>query len=424
MRVRDPIHGTILLSDLEVGLVDSTFFQRLRHVTQLGFGELAFPGATHTRHAHSLGAMHVATRLFDAAFSRVELPEYDKGALRRVLRAATLLHDVGHMPLSHASERIAPSRHTLGLPAWLGRSEGQASHEDFTARLLLDSSLTLSLKAALEGTGFDPEAVVALIAGRQPPKGSPFVRAGRDFAPILHQLVSGELDADRMDYLLRDSFFTGVKYGTFDFDWLAQNLGAAEVAGKVHLALERSATFAFEDFLLSRYHMFLSVYYHHTAVCFDELLRRYYADAPGEFEIPSEPEEFLHCDDVELWHTLRLSKNRWAYRLTRRRPFKLVVQVTAADRGYDLAATEQALAAARIEHFRLASEGVLSKYFLSEGGEQPGLYVHDRHTDRLTPIVEYTPLYKRYADAVRIDRIYCDDNRYPEAQAILRRVSG
>jgi len=225
-----------------------------------------------------------------------------------------------------------------------------------------------------------------------------------------------------MDYLLRDSFFTGVKYGTYDLDWIVENLGPAEVGDKVHLALAKGAVFAFEDFLLSRFHMFVSVYYHHTAVCFDELLRRYYADAPGEFEVPSDPEEFLHCDDVELWHTLRRSKNRWAYRITRRRPFTLLAQLTDADRGYDLAATEQALTASGIEHVRLTSQGVLSKYFLAEG--EPGLYVSDRHTGRLTPIVEYTPLYQRYAAAVRLERLYCDDGRAEEARAILRKVNG
>jgi HD superfamily phosphohydrolase len=299
---------------------------------------------------------------------------------------------------------------------------GQASHEDFTVRLLLDSSLTPPLVAALEGTGFGPDAVVSLICGHTPPGGSPFVRAGRDFAPILHQLVSGELDADRMDYLLRDSFFTGVKYGHYDLDWISQNLWPAEVKGKVYLALSKSAVFAFEDFLLSRFHMFISVYYHHTAVCFDEMLRRFYSDAPGEFEIPSEPEEFLHCDDVELWHTLRLSKNRWAYRLTRRRPFKLLLQVTAADRGYDLDASERVLREANVEYFRLTSRGVLSKYF-QEHDDQPGLYVVDKQSGRLTPIVEYTPLYQRYADAVKLDRIYVDDGRATEASALLRKVN-
>jgi HD superfamily phosphohydrolase len=429
MRVRDPVHGTIPVTDLEVGLIDSPFYQRLRHVKQLGFGELAFPGATHTRHAHSMGAMHVAGRLFDAAVAPLQLPDAEAQALRRVVRAATLLHDVGHMPLSHASERIAPQRARLQLPAWVtGLAHGladpvQASHEDFTVKLLLASSLTPVLGRALEGTGFSPEAVASLIVGREPPGGSPFRSRGRDLAPLLRQLVSGELDADRMDYLLRDSFFTGVKYGQYDMDWMVQNLWPVEIGDRVFLGLSRVAVFAFEDFLLSRFHMFVSVYYHHTAICFDELLRRYYADAPGEFEIPPEPEGFLTCDDVALWHTLRGSRSRWARRLVERDGFKLLVQATARDVGYDLDAIVAALTAAGIEHFRAASRGVLSKYFGGVESAGPGLYVLDRATGRHTPITSYTPLYQRYADHVTIDRIYVDDQRAPEALAILQRLT-
>lgn len=423
MRVRDPIHGTIPVADPEVGLIDSPFYQRLRHIKQLGFGELAFPGATHTRHAHSMGAMHVASRLFDAAVSQLKLSEAEVARLRRVVRVATLLHDVGHMPLSHASERIAPARATLKLPAWTGADGGQASHEDFTIKLLLDSSLTAVLQRALEGTGFGPEAVASLVVGREPPGGSPFRVGEHDLAPLLRQLVSGELDADRMDYLLRDSFYTGVKYGQYDIDWVIQNLWPAPVNGKVYLALSKVAVFAFEDFLLSRYHMFVSVYYHHTAICFDELLRRYYGDAPGEFEIPPDPEQFLTCDDVALWWTLRRSKSRWASRLVNRRGFKMILQVTARDVGYDLDAVERGLSAAGIEHFRTASKGVLSKYFAGGEAGGTGLYVLDRGTDRLTPITSYTPLYQRYADTVTIERIYVDDARADEAQAILRRLT-
>src|SRR3712207_5688833 len=119
MRIRDPIHGTIDVSGEEKAVIDSRYYQRLRHVRQLGFGDLAFPGATHTRHAHSLGAMHVASRLFSAVADRSELPEDVQARFCTAVRLAVLCHDLGHMPLSHASERIAPLRATLKLPAWL-----------------------------------------------------------------------------------------------------------------------------------------------------------------------------------------------------------------------------------------------------------------------------------------------------------------
>lgn len=317
MRIRDPIHGTIPVSEAEKAVIDSRHYQRLRQVRQLGFGDLAFPGATHTRFAHSLGAMHVASRLFGAVAARATLPSEVQARFLTAVRLAVLCHDLGHMPFSHASESIAPARRLLQLPAWLGGGddpEAQASHEDFTAKLLLDSSLTPILEAHFGPEGLGPAAITALISGQTPPEGLSFSHAGVDWTPLLRAIVSGELDADRMDYLLRDSFYTGVNYGRYDLDWIVSNLNPAFKDGKAYLALSRAAAFAFEDFLLSRYHMFVSVYLHHTSVNFDRMLKRYYEEAPGEFEIPADAERFLYCDDVALALTLRQSKNRWADR--------------------------------------------------------------------------------------------------------------
>lgn len=441
MRIRDPIHGTLPVSADEAAVVDSAWYQRLRHVRQLGFGELAFPGATHTRHAHSLGAMHVASRLFDAVAARQELPDEVRRRFRCAVRMTVLCHDLGHMPLSHASERIAPARSALGLPAWLEAPAGaplvnqvpgevpapadvQATHEDFTAKILLDSSLTPLLRERTAAIGMSPEAIAGLITGAAPPGGFPFKHAGIDWSPLLRALVSGELDADRMDYLLRDSFYTGVNYGRYDLDWITQNLDAAVRDGCAYLALSRTAAFAFEDFLLSRYHMFVSVYYHHTSVNFDHMLRRYYEEAPGEFQIPADPEEFLACDDAALHVTLRRSKNRWAQRIVTRRAFKLLLQFTELDEGYDLPALTAALDAAGLEHFEVESRGVLSKYFTGGDGAGPRLFIVDKSIGRLTEVARYTPLYQRYAGAVRLSRVYVRPDQLEPARALLTRLSG
>ena len=421
MNIRDPIHGTIAVSDAEKAVVDCRFFQRLRHVRQLGFGDLAFPGATHTRHAHSLGAMHVASRLFDSVFAQVGLAGPERDRLRQAVRMAVLCHDLGHLPLSHASERIAPARATLKLPAWVpGERAAQAGHEDFTVRLLLDSDLTPVLARALAPAGIAPEAVAGLVLGADPPGGPAFLAQGKDYGPLLREIVSGELDADRMDYLLRDSLFTGVTYGRFDLDYLVENLLPVEVDGRVHLALAKAAIFAFEDFLLSRFHMFVSVYYHHTSVNFDEMLRRFYQEAPGELSVPPDPDRFVECDDVWLASALRRSQNRWARRIVARAGFKLVAQATELDKGYDLVALGAALDQAGLEHFRVDSLGVLSKYFADDAG--PSLYVVDPASGTQVPVAEYTPLYQRYAHAIRLSRIYCRPDQAAAAREIVGRT--
>src|SRR5438270_11390975 len=134
MHIRDPIHGAIEISADERALVDTPQYQRLRNVKQLGFADLAFPGATHTRYAHGLGAMAVATRVFDARWPKLELEAADRERLRQLLRLAVLFHDLGHAPLSHATERMMPPAAELRLPAWVRDHHGGDGVEDSTDR--------------------------------------------------------------------------------------------------------------------------------------------------------------------------------------------------------------------------------------------------------------------------------------------------
>ena len=145
VHIRDPIHGSILLTADELALVETPVFQRLRGIKQLGFTDHAFPGATHTRFAHSLGAMEMATRMFDAVFPPQGdlLPEDARERMRQLLRLAVMLHDIGHAPLSHATEGCMPPRKELGLACLDDEDDdpGQrANHEDYTTlcRFMVD----------------------------------------------------------------------------------------------------------------------------------------------------------------------------------------------------------------------------------------------------------------------------------------------
>ncbi|HEY4769443.1 MAG TPA: HD domain-containing protein, partial [Myxococcales bacterium] len=304
MHIRDPIHGAIELTPDERALVDSPQYQRLRNVKQLGFADLAFPGATHTRYAHGLGAMAMATKVFDAVAPQLALAADDRARFRQTLRLAVLFHDLGHAPLSHATEAIMPPVAGLRVPEW-AREPGtrRAGHEDYTLKLVLDSALAAEIRRRFSSGGIEPEHIAGLICGRPPPGAYPYRSGGRDLLPVLRQVVSGELDADRMDYLQRDSFFTGVNYGKFDADWIVQNLAAVQRDDRVYLGLQHRAVFAFEDFLLSRYHMFLSVYFHSTSVGYEVLLQRWCES--GEYALPADVDEYLQHDDVALLGALR-----------------------------------------------------------------------------------------------------------------------
>ena len=271
MEIRDVIHGSIQIGRDELFIIDSKFFQRLRQIKQLGFAEHSFPSATHNRYIHSLGAMQTASTAIETLFDNTSFLTHPKVyhhtylRFRAILRLASLLHDIGHGPLSHTTEFAMPLAKDLKVPYKENPKNRKANHEDYTLKIILDSEITKLIDQAGAPFGFTAKHVAALI--------DPSIVIEDDFfdekienqtvhfKTILQQLISSELDADRMDYLRRDSKSAGVSYGEFDFDWIISNLTATIEKNNCHLALQHRALYSFEDFLISRYHMFLMVYF-------------------------------------------------------------------------------------------------------------------------------------------------------------------
>lgn len=418
--IHDPIHGTIEVSVPELRLIDSWPFQRLRHIKQLGFSELAFPGASHSRYAHSLGAMQMATFMVDHILAGLELNDSDRKRFRQAARLAVLFHDIGHAPMSHVSERVMPPVDQLGIGSWADDSKRQATHEDYTVKLLIDSELTPLIETHFSDLGLSGERLASLVIGSPAQDHSDaFTVDGRDFLPLLHQIVSSELDADRMDYLRRDAYYCGVSYGNYDHLWLTQNLGATEWEGKLTMALHHKGVWAFENFLLARYHMFLSVYYHHTAVCFDHLLGRFYQS--GEYRLPADTHSYLKTDDVDLLNVLRTSDSPWAKAVVRRRAYRLALETHQFESDDEREKIDRALTESEIDFFRTTSKGVLSKYFSRRDKVFP-LIVIERERGRMRRIEDYTPLYKRFQEAVAVERIYCRPEHLQKARDVLTKL--
>lgn len=243
---RDPVHGLIRLEkgdDVILSLINSPEFQRLRRVRQLGVSAMTYPGAEHTRFAHSLGVFHFAQRIIKALQRRYA----DEGDIVELLnvtapavKAAALLHDIGHGPFSHMIERAFPA---------------VADHEVQTIRLIRDTG---SIPERLRCHGIDVEDVANIIR-----KTSKY--------PFLADIVSSQLDADRMDYILRDSVSIGVEYGSFDSKWVMNSLclglepSPKEGTGPESLRLcleEKRGIPSAEQLVMARMHMSFQVYYH------------------------------------------------------------------------------------------------------------------------------------------------------------------
>jgi len=224
--VRDPLWNNIRLDPDALALVDTPAVQRLRYVRQLGHAFLVYPGATHSRFEHCLGAYHLARRALEQLGPATPGVSPD---VARTVRLAALLHDIGHYPFSHALEEA-------GLPR----------HETLARRHLTSGALG----EALDRAGVRVDALLALIEGRT---GEP-----------LAGLVAGSLDVDKLDYLTRDAWMCGVPYGVIDVDRLLSSLTVVERSGRAALALHEKGLAALESLLFAKYQMYRNVYWHHA----------------------------------------------------------------------------------------------------------------------------------------------------------------
>ena len=239
---RDPVHNIIRLRTetdegrLMMRLIDTPEFQRLRRIKQLGLGLYTYQGAEHSRFTHSLGAFHLMTRVLDRLSERHSLAD---GA-RTAARAAALLHDVGHGSFSHVMEKV------LGF-----------HHESWTVKVVQSEETEIGQLLAAYSASL-PGDVANIIEGKFQPA-------------ALAQLVSSQLDVDRMDYLLRDSLMTGAKYGVYDLEWIINALAIDEEGDRIYVAAR--GLYAVEEYLQARYYMFRQVYFHRALRSAEAVLR-------------------------------------------------------------------------------------------------------------------------------------------------------
>ena len=232
--IRDAIHDYIHVDHLIIWrLINSKEMQRLRRIKQLGGTYQVFQSAEHSRFVHSLGVYQVVRRMLETECLTNALSDYDK----LCVMCAGLLHDIGHGPFSHSFEGVF-----------------EENHEDMTVRMILEKSevhdILVSLYTQL------PQDVASIIQHTHPNR-------------ILIQMVSSQLDADRMDYLLRDSYMSGTTYGHFDMSRILRTMRIRD--GKI--VYKESGVQAIENYILARYHMYWQVYYHPTARSYEHLLQ-------------------------------------------------------------------------------------------------------------------------------------------------------
>jgi uncharacterized protein len=268
--LRDPLWDNIRVDELTLRLVDTEIFQRLRYVRQLGLAYLVYPGATHSRFEHALGAYHLARNTL-ALLAETGSAGSIADDEQRIVRAAALLHDVGHYPFSHALEEI-----------------GQLHHEDVALPLIT--------------TGVVAEILENEIGSDAPQRVFELIRGTSDSAS--QGLISGSLDLDKIEYLKRDAFMCGVPYGEIDVHRLTQSMLVVTdpETGREMLGIREKGLSALESLLFAKYQMYRNVYWHHAVRSATAMYKRLVEDALRAGAI--DPDLLASYTDEGLIHRL------------------------------------------------------------------------------------------------------------------------
>ncbi len=294
-RIADPVHGTVGLSELEIDCMSTQAFQRLRNIKQLGLAHLVFPGADYSRLSHSIGVCHVTGQILGSLNS--QFPKKDIGDEIQLYRLAGLLHDVGHFPFSHAFEHAVARYYDERLVGVsyrdadddpepndesLGLQTKPLSHEDVGQLLLVKDA---DFSAIFDKYGVSAERVYSIFNRVSPPRFS--------------NLISSDLDADRIDYLLRTARHTGLPYGTIDIDYLLRQLTLDD---KGRICLKPKALRTAEHFLLGRFFDYRRVSYNTSVVAFEEVLKDIVYHLLDIGEIDCSKQGIMGMIEAGTWH--------------------------------------------------------------------------------------------------------------------------
>ncbi len=422
------MHGFITITDWERDIINAPAFQRLRRIRQLAWTDQVYPGAMHTRFEHSLGVLHVASRLFDAIVQRSsgllhsELTYTEEGLKRErtLVRLAALLHDVGHAPFSHSAEDLFPvvdPEDERRVKAGEIREEEapRFKHESYSAAII-----RTQLRDAIEGhplnQNFELKAdhIANLLEGNS--------EAGR--AVLWREIIAGQLDADRMDYLIRDSIHAGVDYGKFDWRRLVNSvvLVPGGTDRGLRFGIEEGGYHAAEGLVLARYFMFTQVYFHKTRVAYDIHLKNALDELlpGGVFPRPdgSNLQDYLDWDD---WRVLGLlgrgDGGDHGRRLSCRDHFREVYHSPESPNPEDVH---------RLEKVRLALGDLLQAEETSETSTykvgQPDIPVKSENPGgEIKPLLEHSSVVKGLGP-VALSRLYCERKDVEEARERIRRL--
>ncbi|MBW1708396.1 MAG: HD domain-containing protein [Deltaproteobacteria bacterium] len=413
--IRCPVYGFVSLNNWEREIINHKYFQRLRRIRQLAWTDYVYPGAMHTRFEHSLGVMHMASLLYDGIVQRSsellhEEMGYNEDGLGRnrvLIRLAALLHDVGHAPFSHVSEELLPSQ---------DGGEETYKHESYSAQIVRMYFTNIIENHPLnKNYDFKANDVAGLLEGSQDAGSALFWR----------DLISGQMDADRMDYLLRDSLHAGVDYGRYDWQRLVHTIEA--VPGPENesprLGVSEGGWHAAEGLIVARYFMFTQVYFHKTRVAYDYHLKNALLEMlpDGKFPPPTKEEDlekYMKWDDwCVLGELIKGNGGEHGKVLRQRNHYRLAWETPETPKEIDfekLSSRREAL-----ENFRvIEAEADKSWYKI---GETDIPVVSESKEQKVAPLSKYSSFVDKI-EPIRQMRLYVHPKDLNDAKKQLEKI--
>jgi uncharacterized protein len=411
IRIRCPVHGFITVSPWEREIIRQSPFQRLRRIRQLGWTDQVYPGAMHTRFEHSLGVMQTITGAYDSVVRNSHdlliaegYRDEGLGRDRILVRLSALLHDVGHGPFSHAAEELMP-------PDGTG---GRYKHERYSAAAIrrhftdvIDNNPVNRLNWRITA-----DEVARFVEGRY--------EGGAAFWRVL---LTGHADADRMDYLLRDSYHVGVQYGRYDLERLVQTACAIPPDGEhgLRVGVTEGGAHAAESLVIARYMMFTQVYFHKTRVAYDHHLRGALREMldEGQFPPPEEIDAYLDWDDWKVLGLLKAGEGgEHGRRLMERDHYREVYHTPEAPAREDL--EELGRVRKALGGLLAAEETAQTSWYRIEKGDIPILREHQPH--RVVPLSGYSSVVAKIEPIRKVSLYARSGAERQQAERIVRQI--
>lgn len=409
--IRDAVYGFIQLDEQEWEIINHPVYQRLRRIKQLSLTDMAYPGAQHTRLEHSFGVMQMATDIFNSIINKerargllkdqYHLKENGFDRYRKIIRLAALLHDIGHAPFSHTGEDLMPFKDT--------ETGKRYNHEEYSIAIIKQYFKPVIEEHSINANyTIKVEEVTALL-------GDSSKCAFQGILLLFKGIISGQLDADRADYLLRDSIHTGVSYGLYDRNRLINciDIGQMPETGDLVLAIQNGGWHIAESLVLARYQMFSQVYFHKTRRAYDhhvsyavkEILTQGYPQFGGFYPAPEYLNEYVQLDDWIMYGKIKegLGGKHGAIILERKHYRKV----------YETSLLPKPEEDEEFERKRLAIQEKGIDYFEDEASTKwykldKDIFICDESSGYVQELSRVSPIVCHMVDAPRMRRLYIE----------------